>query len=42
MIHRLEIAKDIVVICGEKFLEEFNNCLSKEIIAKTNKNKYDK
>lgn len=38
MIHRLEIAKDMVIICGDKFLEEFNNLLNKEI----NKYKYDK
>ena len=38
MIHRLEIAKDMVIICGDGFLEEFDNCLNKEI----NKNKYDK
>lgn len=38
MIHRLEIAKDIVIICGDKFLEEFNNLLNKEI----NKNKHYK
>lgn len=38
MIHRLEIAKDMVIICGDKFLEEFYNCLNEEI----NKNKYDK
>lgn len=38
MIHRLEIAKDMVIICGDKFLEEFNNLLDEEI----NKNKYDK
>lgn len=37
MIHRLEIDKDTVIICGDKFLEEFNNCLIKEI----SKNKYD-
>lgn len=31
MIHRLEIDKDCVILCGDGFLEEFNNCLNKEI-----------
>lgn len=31
MIHRVEISKDIVFICGDKFLKEFYNCLNKEI-----------
>lgn len=38
MIHRVEIAKDIVFCCGDRFLEEFNKLVKKEL----NKYRYDK
>lgn len=37
MIHKLEINKECVIICGDRFLKEFNELIKKEL----NNNKYD-
>lgn len=38
MIHRPIIDRECVIVCGDKFLKEFDELFKKEL----NKNKYDK